>query len=298
MSSGTTPRFTLDSASQALYRPPTLQHSSNLRGLIKTGKVLIGNSLSFPSRHVAKTVAVTGADVCWLDAEHVAWSPDLLVECIQIIIHESGGKMIPVVRVPSKTAFEYMAWCLNAGAGGIIVPHIDTVEDAQGIIDACRFPPIGHRSFPPFTFIAGVTDTTRDGESVFSLANRHVAIIPQIESPLGIQNLDKILALEEVSAFMIGHGDLRLEMGLPLSATGTEEGYVKALDRAKQLSMDHEKPIVGPAFGPEMIKLRIAQGYRLIVCCFDLHTFAFGMIKVVSEGRTTAEEYMQSIQSD
>lgn len=46
----------------------------------------------------------------WLlkDAEHVAWSPALLVECIQIIIHESAGKMIPVVRVPSKTAFDYM----------------------------------------------------------------------------------------------------------------------------------------------------------------------------------------------
>ncbi|KAF8143259.1 hypothetical protein K438DRAFT_1994071 [Mycena galopus ATCC 62051] len=99
-----TPRFTLDSASQALYRPTALQHPSNLRGLIETGKVVISTSLSYPSRHVAKTVAVTGADMCWLDAEHVAWSPKLLVECIQII-HESGGKMIPV------------AWCLDAGAG-------------------------------------------------------------------------------------------------------------------------------------------------------------------------------------
>ncbi|KAJ7240631.1 Pyruvate/Phosphoenolpyruvate kinase-like domain-containing protein [Mycena haematopus] len=304
MSSGTNPRFTVDSTSQALYRPPTLQHSSNLRGLIKTGKILIGTSLSYPSRHVAKTVAVTGAE----DAEHVAWSPELLVECIQVIIHESGGKMIPVIRVPSKTAFDYMAWCLNAGAGGIIVPHIETVEEAQGIIDACRFPPTGHRSFPPFTFarslsynplwvIPGVTDTTLDGESVFSLANRHVAIIPQIESPLGIQNLNEILALDEVSAFMIGHGDLRLEMGLSLSATGTEPQYIQALDRATRLSRDHGKPIVGPAFGPEMIKLRISQGYKLVVCCFDLHAFAFGMIKAVSEGRATAEEYMQSIQS-
>ncbi|KAF7360044.1 2,4-dihydroxyhept-2-ene-1,7-dioic acid aldolase [Mycena venus] len=288
-------RFTLDTASQELYRPLTLQQPSNLRGLIKTGKVVISTSLSYPSRHVAKTVAVTGADLCWLDAEHVAWSPKLLVECIQTIIHESGGRMIPVVRVPSKTSFDYMAWCLDAGAGGIIVPHMETVEEMQDVINACCFPPAGHRSFPPFTFIPGVTDTTLEGESVFSVANQHVAIIPQIESPLGIQNLDEIVALDEVSAFMIGHGDLRLEMGFSLAATGTEPGYVEAVQKAKKVAQDRGKSIVGPAAGPEMIKLRIEQGYRIIVCCLDLHTFAFGMMKTVSEGRAVAEEHMQKI---
>ncbi|KAJ7805415.1 Pyruvate/Phosphoenolpyruvate kinase-like domain-containing protein [Mycena olivaceomarginata] len=294
------PRFTLERASQALYRPSTLQQSSNLRGLIKSGKIVIGTSLSYPSCHVAKTVAVTGADLCWLDVEHVAWSPKLLVQCIQTIIHESGGTMIPMVRVPTKTSFDWIAWCLDAGAGGIIVPHMETVEEMQDVINACRFPPAGQRSFPPFTFIPGVTDTTPEGESVFSLANQHIAIIPQIESQLGIQNLDEIVALAEVDAFMIGHGDLRLEMGLPLrglplAGTGTETEYVKAVEKAKKVSQERGKPIVGGAVGPEMIKMRIDQGYRIIVCCLDLHTFAFGMIKTVSEGRTTAEEYMQSL---
>ncbi|KAJ7702996.1 hypothetical protein B0H17DRAFT_81901 [Mycena rosella] len=50
----------------------------------------------------------TGADWCWIDAERVAWSPTQLMECIQIIIHASAGKMIHVVRVPNKTAFDYM----------------------------------------------------------------------------------------------------------------------------------------------------------------------------------------------
>lgn len=89
------------------------------------------------------------------DAEHVAWSPKLLVECIQIIVHESAGKMVPVVRVPSKTAFDYMvrmvpsslialtrlqAWCLDAGAGGIIVPHLEKAEELKEVVAACRFP--------------------------------------------------------------------------------------------------------------------------------------------------------------
>ncbi|KAJ7853599.1 Pyruvate/Phosphoenolpyruvate kinase-like domain-containing protein [Mycena leptocephala] len=177
-------RFLVDST-QKLYLPPTLQQSSNLQGLFKSGKIAIGTVLSYPSRHVAKTIAITGADWCWLDAEHVAWSPALLVECIQIIIHESAGKMIPVVRVPSKTAFDYMAWCLDAGAGGIIVPHLETAKEMEEVVAACRFPPIGHRSFPPFTFIPGVTDITPNDETIFSLANKHTAIIPQIESKMG-----------------------------------------------------------------------------------------------------------------
>ncbi|KAJ6534327.1 Pyruvate/Phosphoenolpyruvate kinase-like domain-containing protein, partial [Mycena capillaripes] len=279
------------------YRPLTLQQPSNLQGLIKCGKILIGTSLSYPSPHVAKTVAVTGAELCWLDMEHVAWSPQVLVECIQTIVHESGGKMIPVVRVPSKTAFDHMAWCLDAGAGGIIVPHMETVEEMKEVFDACRFFPIGHRSFPPFTFIPGVTDTTPEGETVFSIANKHVALIPQIESPLGIHNLEDILQMEEVCAFMIGHGDLRLEMGLTLTSTGTEPEYVAATQKAKRLSKDLSVPIIGPAMGPEMIKKRVDEGYKIIVCCLDLHTFAFGMMKTVNEARETVEDHMQSIHS-
>ncbi|KAJ7026156.1 Pyruvate/Phosphoenolpyruvate kinase-like domain-containing protein, partial [Mycena alexandri] len=95
-------------------------------------------------------------------------------------------------------------WCLNAGAGGIIVPHLETVEEMKEVIAACRFSPIGHRSFPPFTFLPGVTDRTPENETVFSLANKYVAIIPQIESRLGINNLEAVMQLDEFSAFMIG----------------------------------------------------------------------------------------------
>ncbi|KAJ7103694.1 Pyruvate/Phosphoenolpyruvate kinase-like domain-containing protein [Mycena crocata] len=291
------PRFTFNSDTQGQHRAPTLQQASNLQALFKSGKIVIGNTLSYPSTHVAKTVAATGADICWVDAEHVAWSTTLLVECIQIIIHESGGKMIPIVRVPSKTAFDYMAWCLDAGAAGIIVPHLETVEEMKEVINACRFPPIGHRSFPPFTFIPGVTDVAGEGETVFSLANKHVAIIPQIESRLGIQNLEAIMAMPEISAFMIGTGDLRLDMGLSLAMTGTEPEYVAAVQKATRVAKERNLPLLGTALGPEMVKMRIDEGYRILICCFDFHTLSLGMIAGLSEARTAAEEHMKSIHS-
>ncbi|KAJ6486520.1 Pyruvate/Phosphoenolpyruvate kinase-like domain-containing protein [Mycena vitilis] len=294
MDGTSTSRFTFDAATQGQFCAPTLQQSGNLQAMFKSGKVVIGTTLSYPSRHVAKTLAVTGADWCWIDAEHVAWSPTTLIECIQVIIHESAGKMIPVVRVPSKTAFDYMAWCLDAGAGGIVVPHLETVEEIKEVINACRFAPIGHRSFPPFTFLPGVTDITPPGETVFSLANKHVAIIPQIESRVGIKNLEEIMKMDEISAFMIGAGDLRLDMGLPLALTGDEPEFVAAFEKATKVSTDTNLPLVGIAIGPDMIKMRIDQGFRAIVCCSDIAILGYGMIETVGTARAVAEEHMQA----
>ncbi|KAJ7067291.1 Pyruvate/Phosphoenolpyruvate kinase-like domain-containing protein [Mycena amicta] len=292
MNGTTKPRFTLDSSMQEEYKPVTLQQPSNTQALFRSGKIVIGAALSYPSRHVAKTIAVTGADWCWIDAEHVAWSATQLVECIQVIIHESGGKMIPVVRVPSKTSFDYMAWCLDAGAGGLIIPHIETVEEVKEVIAACRFPPIGHRSYPPFTFIPGVTDRTPEGKTVFSVANEHVAIIPQVESRLGIKNLEEIVKLPEITAFMIGAGDLRLDMGLSLAMTGDEPEFVAAVEKATKMSKQYKVPLLGAAMDQEMVRLRIDQGFTIIATAMDLYTLAFGTIQSINEARTAAEEYM------
>ncbi|KAK7046239.1 2,4-dihydroxyhept-2-ene-1,7-dioic acid aldolase [Favolaschia claudopus] len=288
-------QFTLDPTQQREFSPPTLQQPSNLQALIKSGKIVIGTTLSFPSRHVAKVIAATNADWCWIDAEHVAWSPAVLVECIQVIIHESAARMIPVVRVPSKTSFVYMASCLDAGAGGIIIPHIETAEELKAAVAACRFPPSGHRSFPPFTFIPGLTDKTPPGETIFSIANKHVAIIPQVESRLGFENLESILDVceRENSALMIGFGDLRLDMNLPLAMSGDEPQFVQVIEKATMSAKKRGVPLVG-IVRKEMLQQRIDEGFRLIVCCSDFLTLAMGIVGAVSETREIVEEYMQS----
>ncbi|KAJ7717986.1 Pyruvate/Phosphoenolpyruvate kinase-like domain-containing protein [Mycena metata] len=305
-------KFTADPSTQASWAAPTRQQSSNMRGMLRSGKVLMGQVLSYPSRQVAKTLAVTGADWIWIDAEHVAWSQKLLVEVIQIINHESGGKMIPVVRVPSKTSFDYMAWCLDAGAGGVIVPHIETVEEVSAAVAACRFPPTGHRSYPPFTYLPGLTDATPEGESIYTLANKSIAIIPQIESRLGIQNIDAIMQMDEVDALMIGGwfnslqselkgklmrntaGDLRLDMGLPVAFVGSEPEFVAALARAKEMSKKYGKKLVGAALGTAMVEQRLKEGFTVLISSIDLYTMAFGTVTDLQKARSTVEAYFDS----
>ncbi|KAJ6475739.1 Pyruvate/Phosphoenolpyruvate kinase-like domain-containing protein [Mycena vitilis] len=145
-----------------------------------------------------------------------------------------------------------------------------------------------------FQQLPGVTDTVPAGESVFTLANKHVAIIPQIESRLDIKNLEEIMKMEEISAFMIGSGDLRLEMGLPLGLTGNEPEFIEAVEKATKVSREADIPLLGVARGPDMVKTRIDQGYRAIVCCLDAPLLAFAMINKVEEARSAAEEHMQA----
>lgn len=57
--------------------------------------------------------------------------------------------MIPIVRVPTHT-HEWIAWAVDAGAGGVIMPHTESAEEVREMINAAKFPPYGHRSFPPF----------------------------------------------------------------------------------------------------------------------------------------------------
>ncbi|KAF7372123.1 2,4-dihydroxyhept-2-ene-1,7-dioic acid aldolase [Mycena venus] len=243
-------------------------------------------------RHVAKSLAMTGADWCWLDAEHIAWTQKLLVECIQVIIHESGGKMIPIVRVPSSAAYDYMTWSLDAGAAGIIVPHMESAEEMKKVIGSCRS--TGHRSYPPFTFIPGVNSHTPEGETLFSLANKHVAIIPQIESAVGIKHLAEIVASEEVSAFMIGPGDLRLDLGLPQNLDGDEPMFIAAMETASKVAKERGIPIAGFAVGPEMTKRRIDQGFRLLLGTMALYAIVFGVMSDIGTGKAVAEAHLQS----
>ncbi|KAJ7657312.1 Pyruvate/Phosphoenolpyruvate kinase-like domain-containing protein, partial [Mycena polygramma] len=137
------------------------------------------------------------------------------------------------------------------------------------------------------------------GETIFSVANKHVAIIPQIESQVGIDNLEAILALDEVSAFMIGIGDLRLDMGLPLAVTGDEPQFVKAVGKATKLSKECNIPLLGAAINKEALKACLDEGYTFLLRSVDLHELAYGVMRTLGETREQAEghRYMRKVES-
>lgn len=163
---------------------------------------------------------------------------------IQTIQFYSEGKTFPVVRIPTH-GHELIACALDAGAAGIICPHIETAQQVRDMVAAAKYAPLGHRSMPPFTLIKGLTDHSPPGGDVIETANEHAAVIPQIESGLGIENLEEICQVPGVDAIMIGSGDLRMDIGLPLALHGDEPEFLRCMERATSVCKKYNLALVG-----------------------------------------------------
>ncbi|GAA5232290.1 aldolase [Verticiella sediminum] len=158
---------------------------------------------------IAPMVQACGFDALYLDMEH---SPISLETVAAICTAAVGFGITPLVRVPGHDS-EHLSRALDGGALGIIVPHVDTVEQAHAIVHAGKYPPIGHRS------VMGSGPTL--GYRSLGLAeinatlNRETLLIAMLETPAGIANADAIAAVPGIDMLLIGANDLCTEMGIP-----------------------------------------------------------------------------------
>lgn len=148
-----------------------------------------------------RSVAALGFDFVWLDPEHSSMNVETLTELIHTVSFASEGRTVPVVRVPGH-GHEWIASSLDAGAGGIMIPQIDTgelsarssfyipiadsclvAEQAREVCASVTFGAKngGTRSVPPFRLIRGVTDVVPEGKTIIDVWNEYPAIIAQIE---------------------------------------------------------------------------------------------------------------------
>jgi 4-hydroxy-2-oxoheptanedioate aldolase len=147
---------------------------------------------------------------CWLDAEHAALSPDTAVHMVRAC---ETADVVPMVRVAANDPHHILGY-LEIGMMGIMVPHVNTADDARRMVDAVRYVPSGRRGAGSSTRAAnyGLTQTAPE---YFSQANREVLAIALIEEKTGFDNLSEILAVDGVDVVAFGPGDLAMSMGLP-----------------------------------------------------------------------------------
>lgn len=152
----------------------------------------------------AEVVAYRGPDLLCLDLEHGLMGWDRCLESIMIL----SRSPIPVlVRVPENRDTE-IAKALDTGAHGVVVPHIDTAEDAAAAVSATRYPTEGHRSWGPTR--ASLLSSSDPAE-----VNERVACIVMLETPLAITNCTGIAATAGVDALLVGSNDLSLALCTP-----------------------------------------------------------------------------------
>ncbi len=228
------------------------------------GEVTHGAWLSIASSFSAEVMAHQGFDWICIDMQHGVVDYQVAVTMLQAI---GTTDTIPIVRVPWNE-FGIIGKVLDAGALGVIIPMVNSVEEAQRAVAACRYFPEGSRSFGPTR--AGYYA----GANYFGEANRQVACIPMIETKQAVERLDEILAVPGIDAVYVGPADLSITLGLPPrmdNGGAFEEARLRIADRCAKYGVTP-----GIHATAALAAKHEAAGYRMITISGDVGAMALG----------------------
>lgn len=236
--------------------------------------VPLGTWLKMAAAEPVEIMAWAGFDFVVIDLEH---APLTLESTYRLINSSAALGMTPLVRVPDGNA-ALIQKILDAGARGILVPHVDSAAEADEVGRACRFPPLGVRGSGT-TSRAGLWGTL-PSEQYLAAGNTDVLCIPQLESEQAVRAADEILALDVVDAVFIGAADLALSMGVPASDAAVTSLVAHGLGAARAAG----KPC-GLAFGarPELAAAAAASGAGFLALSNDLSMLAASARGLIDE---------------
>ena len=182
---------------------------NKLKEKLNKGEAVLGTWNTLSSPLVTEVLAQSGLDFQIIDLEHGPFAID------KVYLHVSAcenSQCTPLVRIPSNS--DWMALqALDQGAHGVVVPHIDTVDDAKTLVDATKYHPQGNRGFTPFSKAGGFTNVNVDkyvGRAIDETIN-----IVIIESKEGLDNLEEILKVDAIDIVYFGAYDLSQALGHP-----------------------------------------------------------------------------------
>lgn len=237
-----------------------LESILNIRKSLANYKPTLGSWMQIPHPSVAEIMGQAGYDWVAVDLEHGAITVAQLPDLFRAL--ELGGTL-PLVRLAKGDAKECKQ-VLDAGAGGVIVPMVESAEQLEQVRAACCWPPAGTRG-------VGFSRANLFGKNfeAYSKEAQAPLLVAMIENFKAIDQLDKILRVAGLDAIFIGPYDLSASMGI----TGEFEQpkFIAALERIRAIAEKHQIPygmhVVKPS--KEELNRRIAEGYRFIAYSID-----------------------------
>ncbi|HTU03125.1 MAG TPA: aldolase/citrate lyase family protein [Candidatus Sulfotelmatobacter sp.] len=252
------------------------------RALLK-GEVQVGtwvNALRTPQ--IAQMVATAGFDFMYIDMEHSAFSVETVGDLCYAAL---GAGLVPIVRPPAKEP-HLLTRPLDNGAMGLLIPHVDTGEEAQAVAKAIRFPPLGERGMNLQGVHTGFGRAS--GDEYVKATHAETLLLVQIESDRGIQNLGQILSVEGVDGAVIGRADLSTDLGLPGQTNHPE--VVKRVEAMIAACRQHGKIPGLLVQDVASAKEWIAKGIRLVPYANEVSIYITAASRAVSEIRAFAKE--------
>lgn len=213
-----------------------------------------------------KLMRTAGFDWLFIDMEHNSMDVDTAAQ-ISVAAQDAG--ITPLVRVPGWERF-HVTRALDGGAQGVVIPHVDTPEQAAQMVSYCKYPPLGKRSvtsaLPHIDFRGGPL-----GE-VTEAMNEACLLVIMLESPEAIENAERIAAVPGVDILLVGFSDLSMEMGIPGKVGGPEmQGVAERVVAAARAHGKHAG--FGGVGSIEVIERFIAAGMRFVLCGSDTTIF-------------------------
>lgn len=166
---------------------------------------LLAAFVGVPRVEIVQIIGLGGFDLVILDGEHGAFDPSAMAA---LVAAGHGVGLHVIARVPELRA-QAISAALDAGADGVLVPHVRDAAEARAAVDACRFPPEGIRS------VHGAVPAARYGfrPDYLSAANTDSACIVMCEDAQALEHLDEVVAVPGLDAVFVGSFDLSASMG-------------------------------------------------------------------------------------
>ena len=194
---------------------------NKIKQMWRDGKYVTLGWLSVSHGFTAEVMARQGFDALCVDLQHGTSEMNDVLPMLQAI---SQTDTAPVVRVAWNDPAPIMR-ALDLGAYGIIVPLVNTAEEAAKAVAACRYPPVGMRSSGP------IRAAHYGGADYGAKANDEIVVMAMIETKEGIENLDAICATPGLDAVYIGPADLSFALGLDPRADNPDPLHLETCDR-------------------------------------------------------------------
>lgn len=236
---------------------------NNFKAKILEGHPVFGVVLRSPEVAFAELVGLTGFDFAWIDMEHSIMS---LKQVETLIITLENQRCISLVRVSGNEA-DYIGKVLDMGADIVNVPHIETIEEAQQVVQNAKYFPVGRRGFSSCSRANKQGIDVLDKEKMQQKNNENMVMV-QIESRKGMQNLDQIAQVEGIDILFLGLGDLSQDLGIP--GQFQHSAIIEAINQFCQAVSKTGKIGAVPVADPDRINYYIDLGLRMICCGVDI----------------------------
>ena len=243
----------------------------SFRQRLQQGEILLGQLLlEFFTPGIGPMLDACGLDFVIFDMEHGRCDIGLLE---QMIASCRGGGIVPMARVPDLN-FAPLSRVLDLGARGVMIPRVETRQQAEAIVRQLKYAPQGRRGVA----LGIAHDLYRPaGADFFAQANEETTVIIQLETVKAFENLEAIVSVPGVDVAWIGHYDLTVSMGIP--AQFDHPLLLQAMDDLVTVCRKHG---VAPGFLPptqESAAHWIGKGFRMLSLGSDIGVFLDGMRK-------------------